>query len=180
MTLVNTATLQFPDLSGTLEDDIHLAARVDVPVMITADNGDHREACARRIHALAVGERRPFVTLSGDGHEGTTPPDTPSPERRATDHVTLRCKFEQALGGMLFIDEIASLTTTAQAELMSILEERARVCGRPLDQQAPPARLIVGASCHIDVQDVESELSPLLFYRLNIIHIDLMPRGNDE
>lgn len=60
----NTRLDRFP------EDDIHLAARVNVPVLITASNHDRRDIYARLIHATGESVGGPFVKFCRNGRPG--------------------------------------------------------------------------------------------------------------
>ena len=98
------------------EEDLRLAARVDVPVLVTADNRDHRNMCARLIHDAGIAGGGPFVTFSTGGLSIVSS----SPRER--EETVLRRQFELARGGTLFIDDIATLREAVQAQLLSLLE----------------------------------------------------------
>jgi two-component system NtrC family response regulator len=164
------------------EEDLRLAARVAVPVLVTADSRDHRNMCARLIHDIGVAGGGPFVTFSTDGpHPAAVDADVmPTPRDRDTDRedVVLRRQFERARGGTLFIDDIAKLRASAQAQLLSLLEERARY-GSQVRSDGGPVRVVAGASRHLDMERATGAFCTPLFYRLNLIHINLIPRRAD-
>lgn len=68
---------------------------------------------------------------------------------------------QDARGGTLFIDDIAALTPAEQVVLLTLLEND---CS---------ARIIAGASRHLGAELQQGTLSGALFYRLNLIHVDL-------
>jgi len=151
------------------EEDLRLAARVDVPVLVTADSRDHRSLCARLIHDIGIAGGGPFVTFSTGGLSIV------SSSPRDTDETVLRRQFEQARGGTLFIDDIATLRAAVQAQLLSLLEERVRYQSSTRSSGGT-VRVVAGASRHLDTDRATGAFCTPLFYRLNLIHINLIPR----
>ena len=90
--------------------------------------------------------------------------------------------FTQAEGGTLFLDEIGDLPLSLQAKLLRVLEQRTI---RPVgsDKELPIDVRVLSAT-HQDLeQSVDrEEFRQDLFYRLNVIEIEVPPlraRGND-
>lgn len=158
MNLVRTA---LPDTSAfeMLDDDIDLAAHVLAPVLVTSADPDERQMCARLIHASGDFVHGPFVATDVNG-------DLPHDD-------VLRHQFDQARGGTLFIDDIATLTSAAQAQLMSLLEEHAHA-HRSTPELDARVRVIAGASRHLAAERETGAFSEPLFYRLNVIHVDFI------
>ena len=155
------------------EEDLRLAARVDVPVLVTADNRDHRNMCARLIHDIGIAGGGPFVTFSTGGLSIV------SSGPRDREEEVLRRQFERARGGTLFIDDIAVLRADVQAQLLSLLEERVRH-ESSIRSSGGPVRVVAGASRHLDMERATGAFCTPLFYRLNLIHINLIPRRVDS
>jgi len=157
------------------EDDLRLAARVDVPVLVTADSRRQRNMCARLIHD-SRGYERPFVTFSV--HEPGAVVEKANGSWRVHDRedIVLLRQFELARGGTLFIEDIADLRMATQALLYSLLDERLRQL--PSDRlSGARVRLVAGASRHLDTERATGVFCTSLFYRLNLIHINLIPRA---
>lgn len=152
-----------------LENDVQLATRTQVPVLVTAISREQRETCARLIHAGRESGARPFVLCAVEGSE---PTGTAHGDGQSGGHpVALQHLFGEARGGTLFVDDVAFLSTRAQAELLSLLEERLRsVDGR---RAGDAVRIIAGASRHLDPDRAHGAFCERLFYRLNVIHINL-------
>ena len=92
---------------------------------------------------------------------------------------SLRDRFNQAIGGSLFIEDVAALTAPAQQELLALLTcERARSSASGTVGAIP--RIIAGASRHLDDDRDARTFSEMLFYRLNIIHIDFMNQSHGQ
>ena len=153
-----------PLSTESLDGEFQLAAQVRVPVLITADNRERREICARLIHASGTNGQGPFVvSCDATGAGGTL--GSFVRERARDNGAILRQQFESALGGTLFIDDITRLSQEAQAQLWCLLEE-----------YQSGVRVISGASRHLDVERATGAFCDALFYRLNVVHIDLTPR----
>jgi two-component system response regulator HydG len=144
-----------------LDDDVQMAARTHVAVLVTASRRAERERCARLIHAKSNNGHGPFVPLAiGSAHDA--------------DESGLRPRFVQARGGTLFVDDIAALSTSAQAELLALLGERLPRASVGPRESNEAVRIISGASCCLDRARATGAFSESLFYRLNVIHIDLI------
>lgn len=157
------------------EDELRLAARVDVPVLITAGDSDRRDIYARLIHATGESVGGPFVKFCKNGRprahvEGSEP----AASSDACDHVLLRQLFEHARGGTLFVDDITTLTAEAQQQLLSLLEERRASPSSTVQLFRRHVRVIAGSSRHLGCDWAAGEFNEQLFYRLNIIHFVLM------
>lgn len=144
-----------------LHDDIDLTSRTSVPVLITSDSRNQRQTRARLIHATGSAASGPFVTYSA----------AESGDAMGTD---LRQTFERARGGTLFVDDVGKLSTVAQEDLCELLQEYAPAPANST-RTASGVRVIAGASQHLD-SDLQSGIfCEALFYRLNIVHINLLP-----
>ena len=158
-----------------IDEDIRLAAQLRVPVMVTAANRDQRELYARLVHASDNGGRGPFVTYSANGVSANLEASSSSPlARHGGDDGLLRRRFGQARGGTLFLDDVAMLTAELQARLFALVDEQ---LAPHSESTAPPAghrvRIIAGASRHLYAERAAGLFCEPLFYRLNVIHIDL-------
>ena len=153
-------------------------SRTDSNVLITGESGSGKDAVAAFIHAKSPRASRPLVkidcaTLPGAlleaelfGYErgAFTGANEAKPGR-----------FEAADKGTIVLDEIAHLSTDAQAKLLRVIEEREfeRLGGRKTIKL--DARLI--ALTNVDIENAVSlrRFREDLFYRLNVIHIEVPP-----
>lgn len=154
-------------------DDIELASRVGTPVLISAETRVQREALARFIHANSARHRGPFVARTMN----VSIADDQACLADATSSLPgdggLRQGFERARGGTFFIDDIATLPRATQAELCRLLEERP--IARTSDVvPALCARIIAGASRHLHANGAAGLFCERLFYRLNVVHFNLL------
>lgn len=164
-----------------------LVARVahsDVSVMITGESGTGKELVARALHDLS--ERRgsfvpincaavPEQLLESElfGHVRGAFTDAKSA------HPGL---FLEADGGTLFLDEIGELPNEMQPKLLRAIEERkVRPVGGTSEREFD-ARVVAATNRDIDSDVAEGRFRDDLFYRLNVVRIDVPPlrnRGND-
>jgi len=167
--------------SPAMERVREMIARVaptDARVLITGESGTGKELVASAIHFGSARKDRPFVRVNCAaiprdlvesemfGHEKGS--FTGATERRIG-------RFELAHTGTLFLDEVGDLGLEAQAKLLRAIEAREieRVGGmHPIKTDL---RLI--AATNIDLRQAvrEGKFREDLFYRLNVITIDLPP-----
>ena len=156
--------------TSTVDQDIRVAAAIDVPVLITGGSSTERQRYTRLIHDRARSRSGPFVALDRLDEMPTANSIALSPASARYD-LCLRGAIEHARGGTLFLDHIDRLSPAGQTELLGLLEERAK--GDYADGAAASVRIITGASRRFATERTIGAFSNLLFYRLNMIHIDL-------
>lgn len=178
---MKTIVIELFASSAGMREAVGLAERVsrtDSNVLITGESGSGKDVVASFIHAVSSRAGRPLVkidcaTLPGAlleaelfGHERGA--FTGANEARPG-------RFEAAGNGTIVLDEIAHLSTDAQAKLLRVIEEREfeRLGGRrtiKLD-----ARLIALTNVDLDGAVRLRRFREDLFYRLNVIHIAVPP-----
>jgi DNA-binding NtrC family response regulator len=153
-------------------------ARATATVLITGETGTGKEVCARAVHHLSARRHAPFVTVDC----GALPDQLFENElfghtRGAfTDaHRDQKGLVALAAGGTLFLDEIDSLSLAAQAKLLRLLQDQTfRPLGAERNEQAN-VRII--AACNRDLETCvrNKEFRADLFFRLNILRVNLPP-----
>src|SRR5205823_12368459 len=168
-------------LSDAMREAVGLAERVattDANVLITGESGAGKDALAAFIHRRSARAARPFVKIDC----ATLPADLLEAElfgyeRGAFTGATQAKpgRLEAAHKGTLVLDEIAHLSTDAQAKLLRVIEQREfeRLGGRRTVRV--DARLI--ALTNVDLDDAVSRRAfrEDLFYRLNVVRITVPP-----
>ncbi len=147
-------------------------------VLIQGESGTGKELVARAIHRLSPREKGPYIAvhcaalahnlLESElfGHEKGA--FTGATERR-------RGRFEMADGGTLFLDEIGEIDPSTQVKLLRVLEERKfeRVGGN--ETLEVDVRLVAATNRHLQKLVEEEKFRRDLFFRLNVVTIDLPP-----
>jgi len=162
-----------------VREEIECAARSNAKVLITGESGTGKEIVARMVHERSHRARGPLVTINCAGV-----PDSLL-ESELFGHVKgsftdawrdKRGLLESASGGTVFLDEIGEMTLRMQALLLRFLEtgEIQRVgCDR--HAQTVNVRVITATHRNLLEQVTEKTFREDLFYRLNVVHIEVPP-----
>jgi two-component system, NtrC family, nitrogen regulation response regulator GlnG len=157
----------------------------DLSVLILGESGTGKELVARAIHDMGNRKSRPFVAINMAAiPRDLIEADLFGHERGAFTGAQGRTagKFEQAAGGTLFLDEIGDMPMEAQTRLLRVLQsgEFTTVGGsRPIRANV---RIIAATHKNLPELIAENAFREDLYYRLNVVPIDLPPlrdRGHD-
>ncbi len=147
-------------------------------VLLTGESGTGKEMVARTIHELSPRRRAEFVAINCAAiPEALMESELFGHERGAFTGASSRrhgC-FESANGGTLLLDEIGEMPPLLQAKLLRVLEERSvrRLGGA---QEIPVDVRVLAATNRDPHQGVRAgTFREDLFYRLNVITIELPP-----
>ena len=160
-------------------------ADTDLAILILGENGTGKEVVARSIHYLSGRREQPFIAVNCAAlSETLLESELFGHEKGAfTDaHQTRAGKFELASGGTLFLDEIGDMSLSGQAKLLRVLEEKTvvRVGGStPIHTEV---RIVAATNQDLASMVREKKFREDLFFRLNVVSIDLPPlrdRGTD-
>ena len=164
---------------------ISKVARSKTSVLITGDSGTGKELIANAIHYNSPRKDRPFVSINcGALTETLLESELFGHEKGAfTGAVAMKKgRFEMADGGTLFLDEVTEMSPALQVKLLRVLQEMEfeRVGGtRTIDVDV---RILSASNRDIKADISDGRFREDLFYRLNVIHIEvpsLRERGED-
>ena len=155
-------------------------------VLLTGESGTGKGELARAIHSLGPRAPEPFITLHCAAlAESLLESELFGHEKGAFTGADRRRqgRFEQAHRGTLFLDEIGEITPAVQVKLLRVLQERAfeRVGGG--ETIKVDVRLIAATNRDLAKDVREGRFREDLYYRLNVVHIELPPlrlRGRDS
>ncbi len=168
---------QNPQVQAVIEIARKASASQDTPVLITGESGVGKSVLAKVTHYNSHGVPGPFVTVNC----GAIAKDLVESElfgytRGAFTGARAdgkKGRFEEAAGGTLFLDEIGAMPLAAQVKLLAVLEDRTfyRIGGnRQIDVDA---RIIAATNIDLEKAVELGEFRSDLFFRLNVVRIDL-------
>jgi two-component system, NtrC family, nitrogen regulation response regulator NtrX len=168
-----------------LEQQIRSAAPLATRVLITGENGSGKEIVARTLHRWSPRSEQPFV----DVNCAAIPEELIESElfghRKGAFTGAIderKGKFELADNGTLFLDEIGDMSVRTQAKVLRVLQEQTfqKVGGQqPITVDV---RVIAATNKNLEAEIARGTFRDDLYYRLNVIPIDVPPlraRGND-
>ncbi|MBL8683897.1 MAG: sigma 54-interacting transcriptional regulator [Myxococcales bacterium] len=101
------------------------AAITPYPVLVHGESGTGKELVARAVHQLRMKPRAPFVAINAGALPETLVEDELFGHEKGAftgANARRRGAFEQADGGVLFLDEVGELPLAQQAKLLRVLE----------------------------------------------------------
>lgn len=157
---------------------VKIVAGSNATIMISGETGTGKELFARGIHARSERKNRPFVALNcASLPENLLEGELFGYEKGAYEGgLALRKgKIESASKGTLFLDDVNDLSLNTQGRLLRALEEKefTRVGGvQPIQTDV---RLISATSLNIRKTVEVKQFREDLYYRLNVVSIELPP-----
>jgi two-component system nitrogen regulation response regulator NtrX len=171
-----------PSLTGNspaiknLSEQIERVAPTDAWVLIRGEHGTGKELVAQSIHRLSNRSSKPMVEVNCAaipeelieselfGHEKGSFTGAQNSKRG---------KFDQANGGMLFLDEIGDMSLKTQAKVLRILQEQTfeRVGGNQTIRV--DVRVLTATNKNLEEEIEKGNFRADLFWRLNVVPIHL-------
>ncbi|MDR0662200.1 MAG: sigma-54 dependent transcriptional regulator [Holosporales bacterium] len=153
---------------------IDKAASTNSRIFIHSPVGSEGETVARLIHEKSARSAAPFLVVNGSmNNVGQLERALFGEENAVGVHAGL---LEQATGGTLFLDDVTDLPPDIQVKLLRVLQDGTftRVGGkRSLEADV---RILSATSLSLqDLQTGKGQLRKDLYYRLNIVSIDIPP-----
>jgi DNA-binding NtrC family response regulator len=162
-------------------DTVRAAAPSDATILLLGESGTGKELLARMIHRLSGRARGPYVRVNC----GAIPVEMWESEffghRKGAytgANADREGRFRLAHNGTLFMDEIAAMPLAAQAKILRVLQDGE--FDRLGDEQPTRVDVRIVAATNSDLEaDVEAgHFRHDLFYRINVLRIDLPPLRN--
>jgi two-component system response regulator GlrR len=157
-------------------DQAHRVAESDVSVLITGPSGSGKELMAKAIHQASSRSKGKFVAINC----GALPEQLLESELfghtkgaftgAIANHQGL---FLSAQGGTLFLDEIGDMPMALQVKLLRVIQERLVRPVGSVDSQPIDVRIISATHRNLEQAMVSEDFREDLYYRLNVVNIDL-------
>jgi DNA-binding NtrC family response regulator len=147
-------------------------------ILIQGESGTGKEMIAKAIHANSPRKDKPFVPIN----TGAMPSELL--ESNLFGHVkgaftsaiaSKKGLFEVANGGTLFMDEIATMGMDTQAKILRVLQDRRFMHLGGVQEIQVDVRIIAATNVDLRKEVREGRFREDLFYRLNVISVDLPP-----
>ncbi len=161
-----------------LKQQIEIVAPTNAWVLITGENGTGKELVARAIHRKSQRAPKPFVEVNCAAiPEELIESDLFGHEKGSFTgaYCKKRGKFDLAHEGTLFLDEIGDMSLKTQAKILRILQEQKfeRVGGTKTIEV--DVRVIAATNKDLDQEMKKGTFREDLYYRLNVIPIEVPP-----
>ncbi len=147
-------------------------------VLIQGESGTGKELIAKALHTSSPRKNRPFVPVN----TGSMPSDLL--ESTLFGHVkgaftsavaSKKGLFEVADGGTIFLDEIGTMGLDTQSKILRVLQDKKFMHLGGVHEIQVDVRVVAATNIDLKAQVREGRFREDLFYRLNVITIDLPP-----
>lgn len=147
-------------------------------IMILGESGTGKELIAGTIHSNSQRASKPFVSLNCAALSDTLL------ESQLFGHVrgaftgaiiNQKGLVEEADGGTLFLDEIGDVSPAVQAKLLRVIQEKDFIAVGSTRSKKVDVRFVAATNKDLHREVQEGRFREDLFYRLNVITIDLPP-----
>jgi two-component system response regulator GlrR len=172
---------EFVTHSPHVETILHqakLAAMSDASILILGESGTGKEMLARAIHQASPRYNKPFVAINcGAVPEALLESELFGHTRGSFTGATRDHKglFQAAESGTIFLDEIGDMPLPLQVKMLRVLQEKVvrpvgATHGVPVD-----VRIISATHRNLTEMMAEGKFREDLYYRLNVVTLDLPP-----
>ncbi len=157
---------------------VESVAQSNASVIITGESGTGKELVARAIHSNSPRKFFPMVSVHcGALSESLLESELFGHEKGAFTGAVYNRKgrFEMADNGTIFLDEIATISTKMQVELLRVLETKKFVRVGGHKEISSDFRVICATNRDLKTMVEEGLFREDLYYRLNVVNIDVPP-----
>jgi len=164
-------------MKGVLRQ-VESVAQTNSSVIVTGESGTGKELIAKAIHANSPRKFFPFVSVHcGALTESLLESELFGHEKGAFTGAMYNRKgrFEMADSGTIFLDEIATISTKMQIELLRVLESKTFVRVGGNKEISSDFRVICATNKNLKNMVEDGTFREDLFYRLNVVNIQIPP-----
>jgi DNA-binding NtrC family response regulator len=157
---------------------IRQAAATDIPVLLSGETGTGKELAAKAIHELSPRAQGPCIPV----HIGSLPADLVASELFGHEPGAFtgaqggrKGCFEEADGGTVFLDEIATIDEKMQVSLLRLLETNQYSPIGGNECRMVDARVVAASNADLQEEVRLGRFREDLYYRLDVLHVTLPP-----
>lgn len=170
-------------VNKNMKDIYEVAKRVssyNTTVLITGESGTGKELVARYIHQCdSIRKDKPFVVINC----GAIPANLLESELFGYEEGTFtgalkggkKGLFEEAEGGVLFLDEVGEMDLSLQVKLLRALESRKIMRVGSSKEKEVNIRVVAATNRELEKEVREGRFRDDLFYRLNVVSLKVPP-----
>ncbi len=159
-------------------EEIRQAAPSSATVFIRGESGTGKELVARSIHAQSPRRNKPLVKVNCAAlSAGVLESELFGHERGAFTGADKRRigRFEMADGGTLFLDEVSEMDLGLQGKLLRVLQEKEFERVGSSETISVDVRILASSNRDLEKSIEAGEFRQDLYYRLNVISVELPP-----
>jgi DNA-binding NtrC family response regulator len=153
-------------------------------VLIQGESGTGKELIAKAIHAHSQRKDKPFIPVNTGAVPSELLESTLFGHERGAFTSAVAAKkglFEVADGGTLFLDEIGTMRMDMQAKILRVLQDKRFMHVGGTQEIQVDVRIVAATNVNLEQAVKEGRFREDLFYRLNVIALELPPlRGRKE
>jgi PAS domain S-box-containing protein len=150
----------------------------DITVLIHGETGTGKELLARAIHGMGPRAAKPFVAINCAALPDALLESELFGYKRGAFTGAMQDRpgrFAAAKDGTVFLDEIGEISPALQVRLLRVLQEHTYEPLGSNETHRTQARIVAATHCDLSELVKRGEFREDLYYRINVIRIDLPP-----
>jgi two-component system response regulator AtoC len=148
----------------------------DVPVLLRGETGVGKEVLARQLHARSRRREKPFLKVNCAALPSELVESELFGYERGAFTGAFKAsegRFKQAHGGTIFLDEIGDMDVKLQAKLLQVLQDQEFLRLGAKEATRVDVRVMAATHCNLEESIADGRFREDLYYRLNVINIEI-------
>lgn len=175
---------QLENIVGTSErmnrifEVVESVAPTRATVLITGESGTGKTRLARAVHDLSPRHEGPFVEVNCGALPDTLLESELFGHAKGAFTGAVRDKagkFEDADGGTIFLDEVATASTALQIKLLRVMQDRVLERVGETQTRSVDVRIVLATNSDLLELVEKGEFREDLYYRINVVNVELPP-----